>query len=114
MSVVCASNRPFDAEAGVADHDVQPAALVEDARDERPHLLLVGHVGRQGQRPPPGSGNLAGQRVQPIAAPRGQHDRHPRARERHGRGAPDAGGSARDDGHAARKEVRHDGRWNDE
>jgi len=67
-------DRPEQHDAGVVDHDVQASQLVDGPRDQRPHLLLVGDVGLDGQRAAASPLDLRGERVEPVGAARRDRD----------------------------------------
>ena len=90
-------DRARDAEAGVADHDVEAAEALDPRAPTSPSMsALARHVGDHRQRLAAGRVDLRRNRVQPIGAPRADHDRRAVARQPQRRRAADAGGRAGD------------------
>jgi hypothetical protein len=87
-------------DAGVVDQHVHPAELGDDPPDQRPGLLGVGQVGRQGQMPVAikGGQGLVGR--PPVGAEL-DHDRCPAGGELLGHGPADPAGATRDQHHQA-------------
>jgi hypothetical protein len=67
----CTLDRAQQHHAGVVDHGVQPAQLVDGALHGGLRLRAVGHVGLDGQRLPAGLLDLGGQGLEPVGAARG-------------------------------------------
>ena len=93
--------------AGVVDHRVEPAELVDGAPDRLRRLLAVGDVGLDREHPPARLLDLRGERVEPVLAPRGDRDRRARARQRPRRRLADAAAGAGDQRNRSVKSFSH-------
>lgn len=80
--------------AGIVDQDVQPAAPVEDGRDDVGARLLTAYVVRRGERAPTGGGDGFGGRLRLVGVDVGDDHLGAVRGQRFGDGAPDAPGGA--------------------
>jgi hypothetical protein len=85
-----------DADPGIVEPDVDPAEPLDGMAAQRLDLLLLGDVGRHGERRAAELDALALDLAQHLLAPGGEHDGGPAPGEGMGRGAADAARRTRD------------------
>ena len=97
------------ADAGIADHDVEPAEFFERARDERHDVARIAHVGALRERAAPARGKLFTRRLGTLEIDVRNNYRGPVGPEPLGDREPEPGRGSGDDRDLA-GEIRQPGR----
>jgi hypothetical protein len=100
VSIVCLQDRMLLVDPGVVHQHIDPAELIDDPLDERPHLLRVGKVGLQRQM---ATARECGNSVVGclLSNAKLDNERGTARRELLGHGSTDSPGAARDQHHHA-------------